>query len=153
MPMWRAGPINSGGFTLLEALVVLMILSLAGMTLGLSIPGTRERVQVAAVGARLEVTLLEARAQARREGTIRSVVFDLQTRRYRIDETGDWQVLPSNLEMSVISARELGESDRAAVAFLPDGTSSGADITLTMGEQQISRRVEWLTGRIRREPR
>lgn len=149
--MSQAGSTGNAGFTLLEILVVLVILSLASTTLGLGIPSARERTQLASAGAQLDATLLEARSQARREGAIRTVVFDLSARRYRIGEKGDWHVLPNGVEMSVVSARELGALTTAAVAFLPDGTSSGADITLAVAGLTTSRRVEWLTGRLRHE--
>jgi len=139
---------NNLGFTLLEALIVVLILSLAAMIGGLAISQTTDRAAVAKAEAQIIGAIASARSEARRSGSRRSVVFDLDERRFQIEGAQIWQTLPKGVELSITSARELGTSRHPAIAFLGDGTNSGADITLLGSGYARRLRVEWLTGEI-----
>jgi len=145
----RAGWSGEAGFTLLEALIVLVVLSLAATVTGLAVPRTRERTQFLEAEARLRSILMEARSLARQSASVSRVVFDLDEGKVRMAGSAEWYRLPRQAELSVTSAREIGSPHQPAIAFLPDGTSSGGAITLTLGSHTASHRVEWLTGRIR----
>jgi general secretion pathway protein H len=147
--MSRTGRVAEGGFTLLEVLIVVVVLSLAASVVGFALPDVQTRVRLSETGAKVESLLLAARAEARRASAIRWVVFDLDARRYHVDGSDQWNDLPLGLELSVTSARELGSPRQPVIAFLPDGTSSGGVITLRGSGGVVTRRVEWLTGAVR----
>jgi general secretion pathway protein H len=149
--MSRAGRSSEAGFTLLEALVVLVVLSLAATVAGFALPGAGDRAKLTTAAAELEAVLVQARTLARKSATIRQVAFDLDERRYRLTGEAGWTLLPKGVELTIVSAHELGSPRRPAIAFLPDGTSSGAILTLLAGSHRAVRRVEWLTGRVRHE--
>lgn len=136
------------GFTLLEMLVVVTIMSLAGMIVGLAIPRTRELAALARAEADIIKVLKETHTQARRSSSTRRVVFDLDHRRFQIEGSQDWHSFPTGTEISIVSARELGLPRRPAIMFLGDGTNSGGDITLKSGRYAKKLRIDWLTGRV-----
>jgi general secretion pathway protein H len=144
----RSGMNSSRGFTLLEALIVTMILSLAGTIGGLAVSQARTRAALAAAEAQVVTILADAQSQARRSGSGRRVVFDLDLYRLRIEGSPDWQHLPRDVELTVTAARELGAQRHPTVIYLGDGTSSGANITLTSGGYARHLRIDWLTGGI-----
>lgn len=137
---------NDKGFTLLEMLVVVTILSLAGMIVRIAIPRAAERVLVARAEAELVRALNETRTQALRSAAARRVVFDLDRRRFQIEGSQNWMDFPERTEVAITSARELGLPRYPAIVFLGDGTSSGAEITLRTGDYTKRLRVDWLTG-------
>jgi len=136
-------------FTLLEVLVVLVILALAGTIVGLSAPNAQLRVKLAEAETILDATLAQARTEARRTGEPRFVIFDLD--RQRISQQGliKWANFPPGVELSVTTARELGSPRQPVIAYLPDGTSSGGEIIIEVETARRIRRIEWLTGQVR----
>jgi general secretion pathway protein H len=144
--MWRAGANSESGLTLLEVLVVMAILSLVGTAAALWLPGARDRARLVQAGIWLDGLLTDLRGQARREGRIRSVVFDLGAGRYRVSG-GAWRDLPAGM---VLSLEEAGHKGRPAstITFLPDGTGSAAVIALRAGSSASMRRIDLLTGSI-----
>ncbi|WP_445504886.1 prepilin-type N-terminal cleavage/methylation domain-containing protein [Microvirga sp. G4-2] len=137
---------DNQGFTLLEMLVVITILSLAGMIVSIAIPRAAERVLLARAEAEIVKVLNDTHTQALQSASIRRVVFDLERRRFQIEGSQDWLNLPERTEVAIISARELGLPRYPAIVFLGDGTSSGAEVTLRNGEYTKRFRINWLTG-------
>lgn len=145
--MWRAGQNTESAFTLLEVLVVLTVLSVAGTAAALGLPSVRDRIRFVQADAWLDSTLTNLRGQARREGRMTWVDFDPAGGRYRLPE-GGWRTLPLGITWGV----ESGHGSIAAartVTFLPDGTGSGATFTIRIGVYSSIHRVDWLTGSIR----
>lgn len=145
--MWRAGRTTESGFTLLEVLIVLTVLSLAGTATVLGVGNARDRIMFVRAGAWLDSTLSSLRGQARREGRMTWVDFDLAARRYRLPE-GQWLGLPSGVTWEMTPEPD-PSADIRTVAFLPDGTASGAALTIRAGGYASVHRVDWLTGSIR----
>lgn len=135
---------------MLEVLVVLAILSLAGMAAALGLPNARDRAKLAQAGAWLENMLADLRGQARREGRMHWVEFDVSTGRYHLQDTA-WRALPSGATWALTHGRQADASP--LITFLPDGTGSGAEISIRVGAYSSIRRVEWLTGSIRHAQR
>jgi hypothetical protein len=101
-----------------------------------------------ATDAELQSLLTEAHVLARRTGTIRQVTLDPAGRRVRSGPNGEWHQLDTRISLTVVSAQEVEVDGYPTILFLPDGTSSGAVVTLAAGGQRISRRVDWLSGRL-----
>lgn len=139
---------DAEGFTLLEMLVVVTILSLAGMIVGVAIPRTGERAAIERTKDEVVKVLLETRMQAQRSSSPRRVVFDLDRRMFQAEGAHAWRHVPEGIELSIVSAREFGVPRRPAVVFLGDGTNSGVEITLEGRGYARKIRLDWLTGKV-----
>lgn len=121
----------SAGFTLLELLVVVGVLSLAAM---LVVPRLGTATGASAFAAATERTLSELRLargsaiQQRREGFV--------TAQHLADLTG------VDVEMTPVDG----------IRFAADGTTSGGRVRLVDGGRQASIDVDWLTGRVQLAP-
>jgi general secretion pathway protein H len=136
-----------GGFTLLEVLVALTILSLVTFSLGGATLGGRSRAVLSGARSSLDEALVSARAVAQARGVTTFVSFDLPGRRLRTSTSpGHWRLLPKEIDLSLVTAGELTLAGMPAIAFLPDGTSSGGEIIISIGPQKAIRRIDWLTG-------
>lgn len=145
--MWRAGRNSEPAFTLLEALVVLVVLSLVGTAVALNLSSARERIRYTQAGSWLESAVSHWREQARREGRTIFVEFDPAAGRYRI--SGDeWRVLPPGVTWTIETAGQPGARN-ARLVFLPDGTGPGATITIRTGTYSSLYQIEQLTGTLR----
>lgn len=143
---------RSPGFTLFELLVVLM---LAGLLLAIVAPrldGTLETLELRSAAREVNGALRQARAQAQREGAPVPWTIDIHERRFWIGDVSSARghSLDGRIAISLYTAeRDVLSRDRGAILFFPDGTSSGGEIRLAMGQRHIDIHVNWLTGRSR----
>ncbi|MGY4494924.1 GspH/FimT family protein [Pseudomonas sp. TE3610] len=132
------------GFTLLELLLVIALMAVAlgvlGVGLGRGMEAARERQALRdIVGA-----LRQARTQSVLSGVPAQVRFDLPGHRFQApgQAQGRW---PADLALQLTTAADLGP----AVAFYPDGSSSGGNLLLARGERRWRIDVSWLLGDVR----
>ena len=125
------------GFTLLELLIVLAILSLAA---GIAVPLFAKRVPAATLsGAALQVRAALAAARSAAIAGNREVTFAGAANGYRID--GAFHRLPIARDISV------GFSGGARIAFFPSGGSSGGRVVLRSAAALREIEIEAITGR------
>jgi len=108
--------------------------------LGRGLEAARERQALRdIVGA-----LRQARTQSVLSGLPQQVRFDLPGHRFQApgQALGHW---PADLGLQLTTAADLG----AAVAFFPDGSSSGGHLLLARGAQAWRIDVGWLLGDVR----
>lgn len=140
---------RQGGFTLLEILVVLVLLS---MTYALVPPlfATGGSTTELKAGARqVAAGLRKARslAIARREET--TLTLDVEARNFFLSGDGVRRKLPHTATISVFTAQgEVADASSASIRFYPDGSSTGGRVTLAMGERKFDIDVDWLTGQV-----
>lgn len=138
----------AAGFTLIEVLVVLAVISLAlGLVLGAG-PWRSATLDARVAAGQVAQGLRQARAQAIAGN--RRVVFALNvaTGAFRVGD-GAVQELPRGLDLSLTAVSEETPTSRAGgIAFLPDGSSTGGRIGLAAGRVRVSVGVDWLTGRV-----
>lgn len=137
------------GFTLLELLVALAVLSLALILIlgykapwstGLSLKGT---------AATLASQLRLARSEAIARNRPVSFVIDLDRHRYRLGK-GRMHSLPRRIRIALLTvAGERVAKATGAIRFNPDGSSTGGRIALAEGGQKIAIGIDWLSGRVR----
>lgn len=135
---------KAAGFTLLELLLVIVLMAVAlgvlSFGLGRGLEAARERQALRdIVGA-----LRQARTQSVLSGLPQQVRFDLPGHRFQApgQALGHW---PADLGLQLTTVADLG----AAVAFFPDGSSSGGHLLLARGAQAWRIDVGWLLGDVR----
>lgn len=137
------------GFTLVELLVVFALLALM---IGL-VPVAFDRL----------------RESAQYRDTLRTMISDLRTARYRAIAEGEdirfrvnlaertygvsgqtMRELPSSLSLrAIVAGKELIGNESAAINFLPDGGATGGSIDLFRSSGAGTRlRIDWLSGQV-----
>lgn len=137
---------RGAGFTMLESLVVLAIVALvAGMSSQLLRPPSG-KLRIEAASRALCATLRATRSRAIATNGDASVVIDLERKTYMSPIAGEG-VLPQDaaLSVSVANSQRL-TATQGAIAFFPDGSSTGGDVTLEGAGARATIGVNWLTG-------
>ena len=108
----------SGGFTLLELLVVLVIVALAGSIIAFGVGGGLENMRLRTASKQLAAVLRHARDQAASLKTKISVQVD-QEKRSVVVQGGGYD-LPEDVQVK----------ESVTVEFFPSGGSSGGEVVL-----------------------
>jgi general secretion pathway protein H len=131
------------GFTLLEMLAVILLISLAVGLLGL---GARQAVQAAnerrVVGQMVDA-LRTTRAGAIVSGRAARTEFDLQRLTFQAPGRAP-HAWPPSLQVSLHTAEQVA----SAVEFYPDGSSTGGNLLLANGSRRWRIDIGWLTGSV-----
>ena len=137
------------GFTLLELLVVLAVISLV---VGLAVPriaGALPGAQIKGAAYDLAVALRAARSHAIRSNQEAVFTLNVESRRYSMAGENKSRDLPADLRVTLETVRsERYDDDTGGFRFFPDGTSTGGRITLTGDDREYQIDVDWLTGKI-----
>jgi general secretion pathway protein H len=138
---------GSRGFTLLELLVVLAVVSLlAGVTLPyLRFGGVDARTAAQDMAA--ELSLARARALATHRPA--DLVIDGVSRRFGLDGALDHD-LPKGLTLTWALPTGQVDGKRAAITFFPDGGSTGGRLVFSGRGRDAAIEIDWLAGSIRR---
>ncbi|UQI28485.1 GspH/FimT family pseudopilin [Pseudomonas bijieensis] len=136
---------RQSGFTLLEMLAVLVLISIAfmllasGITRGLTHARERQSMN------ELLQSLRQARTQAIVEGRPMSLLFDLDSTCYRVEQF-PLRCLSAGTQLRIETAEGLGKGVR--MIFYPDGSSSGGNLSLKNASREARIDVGWLTGNV-----
>lgn len=134
------------GWTLIELLVVIAILGLMASFAGPSVAMQIARMKGADEAHQLSSALQDARLMALRSGQAVEVSLDLEHNSLTIAGK-DVLHLHEDTDLSIRAAQALMTPGRARITFWPDGTSSGAVITLKSARSlPVTLKVDWLTG-------
>jgi general secretion pathway protein H len=153
-PTSRAGCAEIGrdgeaGFTLIEVVCIVAILSIIAAIMLPAIPrGTpRSRIEAYAMEA---ASLLKAdRSAAMRRGIATATVVDAAARSLRSGVTGRIVRVPNDVVLdATLAARCNGSSTGNTIGFFASGMSCGGTIALTRQGVGYQVRVNWLTGGI-----
>lgn len=139
-------PANEDGFTLLETLIVLVVLSLmAGLVLARG-PSRSPTFEVRAAAANLAQTLRGARAMAILTGAPARVEIDLLNRQIRSGANA--LILPASVRLTYTAVSGRSAAGRAVVAFGADGSSSGGVFGLFLQAVRSAVTIDAFTGRV-----
>lgn len=144
--MKRARPGAKAGFTLFEALLVLVIMSLAAVVAAPALmrpAGAQLRADASRLASALRVT----RSAAMARGSELTFALDRETRSYAspvIAATG----IDPRIEIDLVASALEQARPRDAIRFFPSGRSTGADIRLRLGGAETRISVSWATGHV-----
>jgi general secretion pathway protein H len=143
----------SAGFTLIEMLVVITIMAMvAALAVPvLSHPSSTLTLETTAQDLAGALRLTRARAIAQNV----DIAFEIDTDRHTFQSaaTPSHSFAPGVDAKLRVAEPEQTSPFRGAFRFFPDGTSSGGDILLRLGDKQARICVSWLTGEARRGDR
>lgn len=137
---------SDAGFTLIELLVVLAIASIVFGLSAYSLTLLSGRTSPREMAGRIANLLDETRFSASDNGVEEAVSIDMEEKRIWNNRT---EVrVPAKLKLDVTTAKEVTLSDGTLqIVFLPDGTCSGAKISVTGADGKgITLQTNWLTG-------
>ena len=131
------------GFTLLEMLVVIVLISLAAGLVGFGLQQGLKAARERQVVGQMVDALRSTRARAIVSGQTASTVFDLQALSFKAPgrPAKHW---PADLQVTLHTAEQAG----AVVAFYPDGSSTGGNLLLAHGSRRWRIDIGWLTGSV-----
>jgi general secretion pathway protein H len=140
------------GFTLVELLVVLVIISLmlalVGTSISRSVSGAEMRTAAHKVAANLRYT----RTQAILGKSEQVFLVDAENRTYQAPNR-EPQTLPEGMDVELNTARsELTSESVGGIRFYPDGGSTGGNVRLEANGRIYQVNVAWLTGEASLQP-
>jgi general secretion pathway protein H len=150
MQMSRAGDrCDAQGYTLLELLIVLIILSIGAAATGQLIMHRLPGLQLRAGSATVAAAFREARSIAIRDNQEQRVVINFGAHTLQIEPNGRKHKLKGDLGISLYTTlSELEGTERGAIRFFPDGTSTGGRVRLFADARANDVVVNWLTGNV-----
>lgn len=134
----------SRGFTLLEMLVVIVLMSIGIGVVGFGLhKGLQQAADRQLLGQMVQA-LRTTRSAAIISGQPRETSFDLDRRTFQAPGKRPQQ-WPAEVGVQLNTAADLN----AAVAFYPDGSSSGGNLVVFQGERRWRIDIGWLTGSVK----
>lgn len=144
-PEYRNG---EAGFTLIEIVVTLAILSLALVLIVGYKPPWSNSLGLSGAASELASGLRLARSEAIARNRPTAVELDLAKRQFRVG-AGPLRQLPARLKIAMLTiAGERRDAVTGDIRFNPDGSSTGGRITLADDTRTILVGVDWLSGRV-----
>lgn len=140
---------KEAGFTLVELLAVLTILSLAVAAFAFRAGSSFDTADFRALMVRTAAGLRDARADA--IVNHREQVFVVNTARRRMTSPARGTVLtiPPDVDLTVTAAQSETMADgTAGIRFYADGTSSGGTLAFSWNGRKYAIDVNWLTGNV-----
>jgi general secretion pathway protein H len=139
--------VEQGGFTILEVLVTLALVAITSAGLGIALQSAAQRLTLDQGLSTLRQMAALARAEAINSGDATTLTIDLARSALSIPALSRQMELPGGVSLRVVTAREVGQGSHAAIAFFPDGSSSGAEFWLTSGSLSTKAVLAWQNGR------
>lgn len=137
------------GFTLIELIVVLAILSLIVLIAPTTLFKTTNTAEFMADARGFASTLKEARNKAIMERRESVVYLDVDNRSFRIDENGATKTIAEDTVVKIRSARsEQIASGTGGIRFFPNGSSTGGRISFERAGKHVTVTVNWVTGEV-----
>ncbi len=141
---WR----RSGGFTLIELSIVVMIMILGLGVIAVNISAGNHASRLKSVARDLSSALRYARGQALVLRKPVSVDINLDENSYHISSRDKTYHFSSKIDVTLEIAENELKDKTGSLRFYPDGSSSGGRIKLEWGNLLEQLDVNWLTGKV-----
>ena len=149
LPQPRCSGRLSGGFTLLEILVVLGIAALLLTLVPLAFSGSVDLVRSRGAARELAATLQAAGNLAVAHNRIVEVSLDAGEGRYTVGTDNNARTLPKGVRLQLVDVDRGDDGDaQGRIRFYPDGSSSGGRLLVEDGKRRFLIAVHWLLGRV-----
>lgn len=136
----------AAGFTLVEMLVVLVIVSLMLALVGTSISRNISGAQMRTAASKVASSLRYTRTQAILTKTEQVFLVDTEAHTYQAGSRKP-EELPEGMMVELNTARsELTSETAGGIRFYPDGGSTGGNVRLEANGRVYQVNVAWLTG-------
>lgn len=147
----QAEPASSKGFTLVELMVVMVIISLVMGLVATSMARSVSGAEARATSRNLVASLRYTRARAIIDKQEQVFQVNIEERSYQAPGR-DPVNLPEGVDLTITTARsEITSEAVSGIRFFPDGGSTGGHIELTVNDREYRVNVAWLTGESRLE--
>jgi general secretion pathway protein H len=134
------------GFTLVELLVVLVIISLMLALVGTSISRSVSGAEMRSAAREVAASLRYTRTRAILSKSEQVFSLDTESREYRAADR-EPETLPEGMSVELNTARsELTSETAGGIRFFPDGGSTGGNVRLEANGRVYRVNVAWLTG-------
>ena len=144
----RAGIVRARGFTLIEIIVVIALIGVVATVAALSFSRSLSGARIEAASRDLVAALRYTRGQAIVKGEQKVLTLDLENNTYQAPAKAAID-LPKDMELRLTTAQqELVDENKGGIRFFPDGSSTGGNIAVVLGEREWKINVGWLTGEI-----
>lgn len=151
-PGRKSAGLGQGGYTLIELLVALAILCFLILLVPRLTPSARQDLAAKSAASRLAVDLRTARGVALSSAHDTKIVFNPQTRTYKLEPRGLSRKLPDGVSLAIRGPIDQRPDRPFVVWFFPDGSSSGG--VFQVNSESGARRtiiLRSLSGRVTQE--
>lgn len=138
----------NAGFTLLELLVVMVILTVVATVTAVRFSGGIDQARLRAESRQLVALLRAARTEAMVSSTVTGIDSDTHDTSYLSYPALQRIELPEGIAIDIASQAVSSGAAQNAIRFYPDGSSSGGDIQLSSPAGSFAITVGWLTGEV-----
>lgn len=142
---WSGRKGRRAGFTVLEMLVALAIVAMAGALAVQLLRPRSPRLRLESSARALCGALRAARSRAIAISAEAVVTFDLDAKTYS-SPVGGLGRLPREIALRLNVAHDEAREDAGAIRFFPDGGATGGDVIMDLGGSRAEISVNWLTG-------
>jgi len=148
MRVQRPAIAANAGFTLIEALVVIAVLSLIAALATPLLNRPPSQVQLKADATRMAAALRVTRAAAMAQNREMLFLIDAARRTYASPVISASRIDPRTSIDMALSESERQSAIVGGIRFLPSGGSTGGDIRLRLSRAEAHVRVIWATGHV-----
>ncbi|MDG1827441.1 MAG: type II secretion system protein [Henriciella sp.] len=138
---------KNAGFSLIEVMIVLLIISGATVLLTTSFLGNLKKRSVYSASAEIEHSLINARMLARRSYENVFWIYDVDTHTISFGSAYQF-TLPVNVRLELTYADALPQP---GIMFYSDGGSSGGQVQIEHEYGQDRYDVDWILGLVKKE--
>ncbi|MBN8481018.1 MAG: GspH/FimT family pseudopilin [Xanthomonadales bacterium] len=136
------------GFTLIEIIVVIALIGIVATVAALSFSRSLAGARIEAASRDLVAALRYTRGQAIVKGEQKVLTLDLEHNTYQAPAKGSIE-LPKDMQLRLTTAQqELVDENKGGIRFFPDGSSTGGNIAVVLGQREWKINIGWLTGEI-----
>jgi general secretion pathway protein H len=142
---------RAAGFTVLEMLVALAITASLVALSGPWLRGAPDRLQLQSTAQDILAALKSTRAAAIARNAEATLVLDVEHRTFSSPAVRV-SSFPQGIQLDLkVASLEPEATSRGSIRFFPDGSSTGADLVLTLHGRSSTICVNWLTGTARED--